>query len=233
MLPRRVQPTVSCRGIGYRYGGHQALHDVSFDLGPGELAVLTGASAAGKTTLLRLLHGQLRPRSGRMVVLGVDAGRARGLRRRVGVVFQDHRLLSGRTALENVAYALRVSDLDLPRRQATGRALAALDQVGLGERPDAYPAELSGGQQQRVAIARALVARPALLLADEPTSNLDRESTARIVELLRGAARGGTAVLVASHEAGLIPGPGCRVLALDRGRMAIPDPGQPLLRAAR
>jgi cell division transport system ATP-binding protein len=155
-------------------------------------------------------------------VQGTDVGRIRNgrrLRRRVGVVFQDYRLLDRLSAVENVAYALRVADLRLPRREAGRQAATLLEEVGLGDRLKAYPRQLSGGQQQRVAIARALGPAPALLLADEPTANLDEENATHVLRLLQRAARHGTAVLVATHDAGQVAAFGGRILALERGRL--------------
>ncbi len=174
-------PAVRLEAASFCYGRAQALSDVSLTLRAGELAHLVGPSGAGKTTLLRLLHGQLRPSAGSVLVDGVPVHRARRrairrLRRAVAVVFQDYKLLARLTALENVVYALRITDLGIAAREASRRATSALAALGLEERRNAYPAELSGGQQQRVAIARALVVRPSVLLADEPTANLDPEN---------------------------------------------------------
>ena len=218
-------PAIRLDGVSFSYGRVSALENVSFSLCQGEFAYVVGPSAAGKTTLLRLIHGQLRPGRGGLVVAGQDLVRARRrtlrrLRRRVGVIFQDYRLLKRMTAVENVAYALRVVDLWLPRREAFSRARAALQSVGLEERADSFPHQLSGGQQQRLAIARALAAAPGILLADEPTASLDRVEAQKILALFDLAARGGTTVLVATHDAELVAHSRRRVIGLSEGRVA-------------
>jgi cell division transport system ATP-binding protein len=223
-LSQRDGPAVAADGLGFGYGHIPALRHVNFSLARGEFAYLVGPSAAGKTTLLRLIHGQLRPSSGRLLVHGVEVSRAspselRRLKREVGVVFQDYKLLERLTAVENVAYALRVADLTLAPYDATRRAAAALRQVGLGGRLTAYPRELSGGQQQRLAIARALAARPAALLADEPTASLDDVNAGNVMELLQRVSASGTTVLVATHDSGLVGESRCRVLTLHRGQL--------------
>jgi ABC-type ATPase involved in cell division len=194
--------------VSFSYGHTAILRDVSLTLLAGELAYLVGPSAAGKTTLLELAHGQRRPSAGLLQVDGVllhreRPGALRRLRRSVGFVSQDHRLLPRLTALDNVAYALRVAELRLGGRDARQRAGRALAEVGLEHRLDAYPGELSGGQRQRVAVARALAGRPSILLADEPTANLDAESTGNVLELLRRCATQGAAVLVATCDESL------------------------------
>ena len=227
-LPQRDRPAIAAEGVGYAYGQFVALRSVSFSLARGEFAYLVGPSAAGKTTLLKLIHGQLRPTSGWLAVNAVDVGRAdrselRRLRREVGVVFQDYKLLERLTAVENVAYALRVADLTLAPHDAERRASAALRQVGLGGRLQGYPRELSGGQQQRLAIARALAARPFALLADEPTASLDHVNANNVMDLLQRVALSGTTVLVATHDSNLVRESRCCVLRLDRGELK-PDP---------
>jgi cell division transport system ATP-binding protein len=228
-------PAIAADGVGFNYGSMIALHHVSFSLARGEFAYLVGPSAAGKTTLLRMIHGQLRPSTGWLVVNSVEVGRARTselrqLRRDVGVVFQDYKLLERLTAAENVAYALRVADLTLAPHEAERRAGAALRQVGLGGRLGAYPRELSGGQQQRLAIARALAARPFALLADEPTASLDEANAENVMELLLSVSFNGTTVLVATHDSKLVTQSRCCVLSLDRGRLETDqyhDPAHP------
>ncbi|HZU19401.1 MAG TPA: ATP-binding cassette domain-containing protein, partial [Candidatus Dormibacteraeota bacterium] len=163
-------------GATHRYGEVVAVDDVNVALRPGELVFLVGPSGAGKTTLLRLINREIRPSSGEVWVDGLPvhslrSARVPELRRRVGVVYQDYKLLPRLTALENVAFVLRVTDLEVTEAEAHDRALDALEAVGLGEKADAFPDQLSGGQQQRVAIARAVVRQPPLLIADEPTGN--------------------------------------------------------------
>jgi len=202
--------------------GTWALRDVSVELRKSELTFLTGPSGAGKTTLLKLVFAAERPSEGQLLVLGrnVDRLRPRGvaaLRRRIGVVFQDFKLLPGRTVEENVAIALDV--IGLSRRQARAKVFDILKRVGLQHRRFHHPLSLSGGEQQRVAIARALVNEPDILLADEPTGNLDPDLSLAIMELIAGVAARGTTVLVATHEAALVERFGCRILRLEDGTL--------------
>jgi cell division transport system ATP-binding protein len=225
----RRQPAIRFDEVTFSYGRTPALRDVSLVLWPGELAYLVGPSGAGKTTLLRLAHGQLRPAAGAVVVCGVRVHRAgrraiRGLRRRVSVAFEDGRLVSRLTAFENVVYALRIVDLDLPPGAARRRSAAALASVGLGDRGDAYPRELSNGQRQRVTLARALATRPEVLLADEPLAGLDPATGAAVQRLLERAAEDGTTVLIATVDPDL-PSPASRVIRLAAGAVA---GGQPV-----
>ncbi|MGH7903546.1 MAG: cell division ATP-binding protein FtsE [Candidatus Dormibacteraceae bacterium] len=206
-----------------------ALDDVHLRLEPGELVFLVGPSGAGKTTLLKLINREIRPSDGEVWVDGMPAhhlpaGKVAELRRRVGVVFQDYKLLPRLTALENVAFALQVSDLRTSVREAKDRALDALDAVGLGERAGALPSELSGGQQQRIAIARAVVSQPPLLIADEPTGNLDMETAWQIMDLFEAIARYGTTVLVATHNVDIVTKLQRRVLTLVNGRLVRDQP---------
>lgn len=231
-LPRLDGPAISCEGMSYSYGRIAALREVGFELQHSEFACVVGPSAAGKTTLLKLVHGQLRPAAGSLVVAGTNVKKARGsrlreLRHRVGVVFQDYKLLERFTAAENVAYALRVADLRLPSGEALRRARAVLRQVGLGGRLSAYPSQLSGGQQQRLAIARALVQRPTVLLADEPTASLDQTNAENVIDLLRRISRGGTTVLVATHDPDLVADLSAHTLTLERGQLVTERPGRP------
>jgi ABC-type ATPase involved in cell division len=232
-LPR---PAVICDGVGYRYGEVPALNDVAFSLERGELAFLVGPSASGKTTLLRILHGQLRPSSGRLIVQGVDARRAgsgRRLRRQVGAVFHDCPLLERLTAVENVAYTLRARSLGLAPREAEERATTLLAEVGLGGRLGAYPRQLSGGQRQRLAIARAMAPGPGLLLADEPAAHLDAAGAGHVLGVLRQAARRGMAVLIATHDADSSAALGCRTLAIEGGRLRVGARPAEMLEVAR
>ncbi|MCI0545991.1 MAG: ATP-binding cassette domain-containing protein [Candidatus Rokubacteria bacterium] len=193
----------------YRVGAAEipALSDVSLSLDKGEYAVLSGASGAGKTTLLRLLYGDDTPSEGEIDVAGFDVTDLRRreiaqLRRSIGIVFQDAKLLPGRTVFENVAFVLRV--LGTSRRDITPRAFGALRAVGLSAKAQAYPAQLSQGEAQRAALARAIVKRPALLLADEPTGNLDEGMAAEILDVIRDIWERGATVLLASHQASLV-----------------------------
>lgn len=223
-VPSEDRPAIRLDGVSFSYGRVPALKEVTLSVGRGELAFLVGPSASGKTTLLKLIHAQLRPQRGRLQVDGRDLTRPRSwtvrrTRRRVGVVFQDYRLMQRLTALENLVYALRVADLWLSRREARWRAAAALRAVGLEERATAFPRQLSGGQQQRLAVARALALRPALLLADEPTASLDESNADNVMALLRSASRSGATVLIATHDAGLANGGRQRVINLAQGEI--------------
>jgi cell division transport system ATP-binding protein len=200
--------------------GSLALKDVTFHIGKGEFAFLTGHSGAGKSTVLKLIFAEELPTSGVVHVSGfnISAMAPRDiprLRRRLGIVFQDFRLLEDRTAEENVAFALEVTGT---RRSVIGpRVMRVLTQVGLAGRARAYPRELSGGEQQRVGIARALVNDPFVLLADEPTGNLDERATRGVFQLLRDINANGTAVLMATHDLDLVRGTAYRTIELQDG----------------
>ena len=224
-----AEPLVSLEAVTHRYGRLVALKEVHLSVAPGEFVFVTGPSEAGKTTLLKLIHGDLRPKTGAVRVDGFELDRRwrrflPRLRRRVAVVFQDHRLLHDMSARGNVAFALQVSDLWLRRRDVRERAQARLDEVGLGRRPGAYPQQLSGGQQRRLAIARALVTDPVLLLADEPTANLDRRNAERVIELLERCCNAGTTVVVATHDQDLVRSRPYRVVELREGRIVSDSP---------
>jgi cell division transport system ATP-binding protein len=202
--------------------GSFALRDVSLEFAKGEFAFLTGPSGAGKTTLLKLLFGAEQPSEGQIVVLGRNISRLGDaavppLRRRIGVVFQDFKLLARLTVEQNVMLPLDV--LGTPRRDARARVFAVLKQLGLQHRRYHYPLSLSGGEQQRVALARALVTEPEILLADEPTGNLDPDLTVDIMDLVASTATRGTTVLVATHELGLVSRYGKRTVRLEGGRV--------------
>jgi cell division transport system ATP-binding protein len=216
-------------GVTRAYGTRLALDDVNLALEPGELAFLVGPSGAGKTTLLKLINREIRPSQGEVWVDGIPAhslkaSRVAGIRRRVGVVFQDYKLLPRLTAMENVALALQVSDLRVSDEEASDRALDALEAVGLGDRGSSFPHQLSGGQQQRVAVARAVVAQPPLLIADEPTGNLDIETSWEMMDLFADIAAFGTAVLIATHNVEIVRRLQRRVLTLVQGRLVRDQP---------
>ena len=200
--------------------GTMALRDVTFHLGKGEFAFLTGHSGAGKSTVLRLVYAQETPSEGEVRVSGFDTRRIPArevprLRRRLGIVFQDFGLLEHRTAEENVAFALEVTGAR--RSSISPKVNRVLTQVGLAGKAKAHPHELSGGEQQRVAIARALVNDPFVLLADEPTGNLDERATRGIFQLLRDINASGTAVMMATHDLDLVRSVQYRSIELEQG----------------
>ena len=202
--------------------GLYALQDLSLTVEKGEFVFLTGPSGAGKSTLLRLLLVQDRPTEGELFVNGHDLtslsrGDVQEYRRGIGFIFQDFKLIPTRTVFENVAFVLEV--LGVPGGQQRRRAFQVLKWVGLQHRINAYPRDLSGGEQQRIAIARALVNDPALVLADEPTGNLDPDLSLEIMNLLREVNAGGTTVVVATHDRKLIRLVGRRTITLEQGRV--------------
>ncbi|SCZ53303.1 cell division ATP-binding protein FtsE [Thiohalomonas denitrificans] len=210
--------------VSKRYpGGYEALKGVDFHLAPGEMAFLTGHSGAGKSSLLKLIALIERASSGQVLVGGQNLARVKSRhipfhRRRIGIIFQDHRLLFDRTVFDNVALPLIISGH--ARREVERRVRAALDKVGLLDRARSFPVTLSGGEQQRVGIARAVINRPPLVLADEPTGNLDPELSREIMEIFRDFNRVGVSVLIASHDLDLIRQMPHRILRLDHGRLA-------------
>lgn len=215
---------ISCSSVAKRYpGGEEALKGVTFALQKGEMAFLTGRSGAGKSTLLKLIAAIERPSAGTLIVNGQNVATLKRsavpyLRRHLGLVFQDQKLLYDRSVHENVMLPLSFSGQ--PPAEAARRVRAALDKVGLLGRERLNPIRLSGGEQQRVAIARAVVNRPSLLLADEPTANLDAESAARILELFVSFHQVGVTVLIATHDQSLVVRYGRRVLQLSAGQIA-------------
>ena len=224
---------IQLHGVGKVYsvgaGKLSALTDVSFQVGKGEFAVLAGPSGAGKTTLLRLLYRDERPTEGEIWVSGREVTRLKRslipeLRRGIGVVFQDAKLLPGRTVYDNIAFVLQV--LGTSRREITPRVFQALKAVGLSAKAQAFPAQLSQGEQQRAALARALVKEPPLLLADEPTGNLDEAMAGEILELLKEIWSRGTTILLATHRAALADHLKRRTLTLVEGRL-VKDEGGP------
>ena len=202
--------------------GTGGLRDVSLKIRKGEFVFLTGHSGAGKSTMLKLMYAEQRPTNGTVTVAGFDIGQITAgdiprLRRKLGCVFQDFRLLEDRTAQENVAFALEVTGAD--RDVIPSKVMRVLTQVGLASKAGAYPRELSGGEQQRVAIARALVNDPPILLADEPTGNLDERATRGVFQLLRDINAGGTCVVMATHDLDLVKSATYRSVELRGGEV--------------
>lgn len=221
---------VRLESVGLRYDrakrGAEVLHDLTFELPDGAFRWLLGPSGAGKTSLLRLLYLAARPTHGRLHLLGTEVTAAPRrhlplLRRRIGVVFQDFRLLGHLSAFDNVALPLRIAGR--PEGQIRADVAEMLRWVGLAGRLDARPAALSGGEQQRVAIARAVIARPSLLLADEPTGNLDDPQAERLMHLFKELNRLGTTVVVATHNESLVTRHPAPVLRLNHGSLARAD----------
>ena len=214
---------IRIEGLSKRFDGDvSALSEVDIEVRRGEFVFVTGSSGAGKSSLLRLLLRQDVPTSGRILINGVDIGalpasRVPELRRAMGVVFQDFKLIQRKNALDNVAYVLNV--VGLSRAEQRRRAYEALRAVGLSHRLNAFPRTLSGGEQQRVAIARAVVHEPALLLADEPTGNLDPDLAVEIMRLFREINARGTTIVVATHDRDLIQRMQRRTIELRRGRV--------------
>ena len=215
---------IETRGLGKAYGrGMYAIRNVNLNVEKGEFAFITGPSGAGKSTLLRLLLLQEKPTEGHVMVDGRDLSglskdEIQDYRRTVGFVFQDFKLVATKTVFENVSYVLRV--LGKPVEEQRRRTYQVLKWVGLQHRLNAFPLQLSGGEQQRVAVARALVNEPHIVLADEPTGNLDPDLSLEIMNLFRDINASGTTVLVATHDRELIKWVGRRVIQLEQGQLA-------------
>jgi cell division transport system ATP-binding protein len=214
---------IRCEHVFKRYpNGREALSDLTFEVAPGEMVFLTGHSGAGKSTLIKLLALIERPTRGQLIVNGrnVNAttrGKIPLYRRQIGVVHQDHKLLSDRTVFDNVALPLVVAGVS--EREIGKRVRAALDQVGLLSMEHCRPLELSTGEQQRVGIARAVASKPPMLIADEPTGNLDPELSMEVMEIFRRFSKVGVTVLIASHDVHLVDHFGTRHIHLDHGRI--------------
>ena len=218
---------IQFEGVGLSYGdGPPVLKNLSFRIAPGSFHFLTGPSGSGKTSLLRLLLLSRRPNEGRVVMFGDDTTALRGdqllaIRRRIGIVFQEFRLLEHLTTFENVALPLRVQGL--PESAYRENVSELLDWVGLGQRMDALPDVLSGGEKQRAAIARAVISKPELLLADEPTGNVDPELSERLMHLFAELNKMGTTVVVATHETTLLDKFSVPRMVLDNGEVRFHD----------
>ncbi len=216
-------PMIRMRGATKVYAnGIVALDNISVDVGKGEFAFLTGPSGAGKSTFLKLITAEEIATEGMVEVAGHDVGALRRrdvpyLRRRIGVVFQDFRLLADRTVLDNVMLPLAI--LGLSRNEQRRRALQVLTVVGLSQRKDSLPLELSGGEQQRIAIARAIALDPVILLADEPTGNLDPDITWHIMKLFRAINARGTAVVIATHNYDVVRRMDARIITIVKGQL--------------
>jgi cell division transport system ATP-binding protein len=214
---------IEFHNVSKRYPGSlDALSNVNFHIDSGEMAFLTGHSGAGKSTLLKLIALLIRPTTGQVIVNNENLGRVSKrripyVRRNIGIIFQDNKLLFDRTVFDNVALPLVIQGM--PHQEIGKRVRAALDKVGLLEKEKSLPITLSGGQQQRVGIARAVVNKPPIILADEPTGNLDPELSREIMALFEQFQQVGVSVLIASHDLELIGRLGHRVLTLSNGRM--------------
>jgi cell division transport system ATP-binding protein len=234
-----MQSVVEFDNVGLRYGaGSETLTDLTFRLFPGSFSFLTGASGAGKTSLLKLLYMAHRPSRGAIAMFGQDVvnikrERLPGFRRRIGVVFQDFRLVNHLSTFDNIALPLRLSGIH--ERDLKGPVTEMLAWIGLTERANAYPATLSGGEQQRVAIARAVIGRPDLLVADEPTGNVDPEMARRLLKLFAALNQLGTTIVVATHDIHLLHEvEEAQMMHLEKGRLADPTgslrhPPKPLI----
>ena len=223
VLPRTGPVMISMRGVSKSYVSDKpALGDVNVEIGSGEFVFIVGHSGSGKSTFIRLLLRELLPSTGQIIVAGQDLSKMKNwkvpyLRRNIGCVFQDFKLLPNKTSFENVAFALEV--IGKSKHVIRTQVPEVLRLVGLEDKVDSYPDELSGGEQQRVSIARAFVNRPPLLLCDEPTGNLDPQTSLGIMKLLERINNTGTTVLVATHDREMVDNMRRRVIALEGGRI--------------
>ena len=203
-------------------GGSMALQDVNVHIAPGEFGFVVGPRGAGKSTFIKMLFREVLPTTGSIFVNGVDIlsltpKEIPFMRRQLGIIFQDYRLLPDRTVYENVAFAMQV--IEAPHRKIKRQVMNVLDLVGLRHRANAYPNELSGGEQQRIAIARAIVNDPVFVIADEPTGNLDPETSWDIMEIFKEINATGTTIVMATHDKEVVDAMGKRVIAIEKGRI--------------
>ena len=203
-------------------GGSMALQDVNVHIEPGEFVFVVGPSGAGKSTFIKMLFREVLPTTGSIFVNGMDIlslspKEIPFMRRQLGIIFQDYRLLPDRTVYENVAFAMQV--IEAPHRKIKRQVMNVLDLVGLRHRANAYPNELSGGEQQRIAIARAIVNDPVFVIADEPTGNLDPETSWDIMEIFKEINASGTTIVMATHDKEVVDAMGKRVIAIEKGRI--------------
>ena len=203
-------------------GGSVALQDVNVHIEPGEFVFVVGPSGAGKSTFIKMLFREVLPTTGSIFVNGVDIlsltpKEIPFMRRQLGIIFQDYRLLPDRTVYENVAFAMQV--IEAPHRKIKRQVMNVLDLVGLRHRANAYPNELSGGEQQRIAIARAIVNDPVFVIADEPTGNLDPETSWDIMDIFKAINETGTTIVMATHDKDVVDAMGKRVIAIEKGRI--------------
>jgi len=206
--------------------GSVALRDVNIHIQPGEFVFVVGPSGAGKSTFIKMLFREVIPTTGNIYVNGVDLLELKEkeipyLRRQLGIIFQDYRLLPDRTVYDNVAFAMQV--IETPYRKIKRRVMSVLDLVGLRKRANSYPTELSGGEQQRVAIARAIVNDPLLVIADEPTGNLDPETSWDIMRILSEINESGTTIVMATHDKEIVDNMEKRVIAIEKGSIVRDD----------
>ena len=206
--------------------GSVALRDVNIHIQPGEFVFVVGPSGAGKSTFIKMLFREVIPTTGNIYVNGVDLLELKEkeipyLRRQLGIIFQDYRLLPDRTVYDNVAFAMQV--IEIPYRKIKRRVMSVLDLVGLRKRANSYPTELSGGEQQRVAIARAIVNDPLLVIADEPTGNLDPETSLDIMRIFSEINESGTTIVMATHDKEIVDNMEKRVIAIEKGSIVRDD----------
>lgn len=214
---------IRIKGVNKRYkNGVTAIYDLDLRIEKGDFVFIIGSTGCGKSTLIKMLYREEKPTSGKIIVGGIDVAKLRNgkvfkLRRKLGVVFQDFKLLNRSTVYENVAFALEI--FGLPKREIHSKVIKALELVGLKHKAKNYPTELSGGEQQRVAIARAIINGPKLLICDEPTGNLDENTSMEIMSVLEAINHMGTTIIMVTHDTEIVDKMKKRVILLDSGRI--------------